>query len=343
MLSVLSKQECLKIFVGDDAQQIYEWRGAVNALGYFSGAPELLLSQLFRFGEAIAQVANKILATLEEPTQLRLKGLPSIPSKIAAVADPVCILCRTNAVAVGQLLASIAAGKKPFLVGGGADVISFVKGAQELQERGSTGHPDLACFTSWAEVQQYVKEDEGEDLKLMVNIIDGFGTEAIIKGLESMPREQDADLVISTAHKSKGREWDTVRLANDFPVVDKCCDADRKLLYVAVTRAKLVLDVSSCPYFTGEEGDVIAGQQAECPGRGCSKASCLGLIPPAPSTPPAPTEFTWSRDKDRWVVRGPKGYEGKDVDVVRKDGSKSRKRPGTVQKYYGTAALYSVR
>jgi len=66
-----------------------------------------------------------------------------------------------------------------------------------------------------------------------------------------MVPESQADLVISTAHKAKGREWDRVQLASDFPARDRCDDADRKLLYVAVTRAKLVLDVTRCPWFGG--------------------------------------------------------------------------------------------
>ena len=29
-------------------------------------------------------------------------------------------------------------------------------------------------------------------------------------------KETEADIILSTAHKSKGREWDSVRLAQDF-------------------------------------------------------------------------------------------------------------------------------
>jgi superfamily I DNA/RNA helicase len=57
--------------------------------------------------------------------------------------------------------------------------------------------------------------------------------------------EDQADVVLSTAHKAKGREWDTVWLADDFPETIKYDEAsetwkvnrgERNLLYVAATR-----------------------------------------------------------------------------------------------------------
>ena len=329
------------IGVGDSAQQIYEWRGAVNALDSFPNANRLFLSQSFRFGEAIANLANKVLETLEEPTPLRLKGLPSIPSKIVPIAKPRAILCRTNALAVASLLEAIAEGRKPFLVGGGSDVIAFVEAAKNLQQLQPTGHPELACFSSWCEVQEYVKTDEdGADLKLLVKLIDGFGADTILSALRAMPEEKDADLVISTAHRSKGREWDSVRLASDFPTASKCCDADRKLLYVAVTRAKLQLDVGDCPFFTGNDSlsidSILSGQNKPTP---------TEILPPTPSTPPALTTFTWSKSttENAWLIRGPSGHTGETVDVERKDGSKSKKRLGSaVQEVNGIATYRAI-
>ena len=317
------------------------WRGAINAMAAFPNAPRLFLSQSFRFGEAIANLANKVLETLEEPTPLRLKGLPSIPSKIVPIAKPKAILCRTNALAVASLLEAIAEGRKPFLVGGGSDVIAFVEAAKNLQQLQPTGHPELACFSSWGEVQEYVKTDEdGADLKLLVKLIDGFGADTILSALRAMPAEKDADLVISTAHRSKGREWDSVRLASDFPTASKCCDADRKLLYVAVTRAKLQLDVGDCPFFTGNDSlsidSILSGQNKPMP---------TEILPPTPSVPPALTTFTWSKSttENAWLIRGPSGHTGETVDVERKDGSKSKKRLGSaVQESNGVATYRAI-
>lgn len=327
MLDIIRQQKIPVILVGDSAQQIYEWRGAVDALASFPDAPRLYLSQSFRFGEAIAAVANAVLETLDNPTELRLKGLPSIPSRIEQVDNPTAILCRTNAVAVASLLDALKDGRRPFLVGGGSDVISFVEAAAALQRKETTSHPDLACFTDWEEVQEYVKLDEGEDLKLMVKLIDSFTCPTILNALKGMPEERNADLVICTAHKSKGREWNSVKLMSDFPTKDKSSDSDKRLLYVAVTRAKLVLDVSSCPFFTGQDSlDIssIASSYREA----IPQDNENGVVPPAPSTPPAPIAFTWAKDQETgaWLVRGPSGNEGEYVRVEKRDGSYCTRR-----------------
>lgn len=325
---------------------IYQWRGCVNAAAAFPDAPRLLLSQSFRFGPAIAEVANAVLKSLREPTALQLKGLPSISSRVIASAqdenqleNPACILCRTNAAAVANFLAAIAAGRKPFLVGGGSDVISFVEGAQQLMAGQSTSHSDLACFGSWSEVQQYVKEDEnGDDLKLMVKLIDEFGADEILKGLRQMPTEQDADLTISTSHKSKGKEWDTVRLASDFPTQSKCEDADRRLLYVACTRAKLVLDVSYCPFFTGQDSLDITAATSIQPTAALPVRE--GLVPPTPAAKPA-SQFSWSKNGEAWMIRGPAGHQpGEQVTVTRRNGSESKERLGSPVWEKDGVALY---
>jgi superfamily I DNA/RNA helicase len=330
MLDILKQQKALVILVGDDAQQIYEWRGAVNAMeqGEWPQSSRLYLTQSFRFGKAVADVANSILEKVGTP--LRLRGLESIPSRVEACPEPTAILCRTNAVAVGSVLKAIKEGKAPHLVGGGSDVVAFVKAAQELQQGSSTSHPELACFRSWAEVEEYSKLDEGEDLKLMVKLINGFGCAAILGALQNMPKEDKADVVVCTAHKSKGREWHSVKLANDFPTLSKACDADLKLLYVAATRAKVILDITECPFFTGEDALEIIPHAPESP----------TMLPPAPATPPV-TDYSWSKDKNgNWRIRGPKGHSGETVKVVRRDGSESQVTLGKVSWENDQVAVY---
>ena len=108
--------------------------------------------------------------------------------------------------------------KQPFLVGGAAEILRFAEAAEQLMRGEKTFHPELACFDTWAEVQAYVEEDEqGDELRLMVALVDEFGADRIREALGGLSREEDADLIISTAHKSKGREWESVRIASDFP------------------------------------------------------------------------------------------------------------------------------
>ena len=406
-LDVLRRQSCLLIVVGDSNQAIYEWRGAVDAMKAFPGAPRKLLSQSFRFGQTVADVANSILAGLDEPTDLVMRGC-DIPSRVilghdarmritdgssgevvdtsihvlARTEGTSCraVLCRTNACAVGTVLAAVRENRRPHLVGGGSDVVSFVKAAESLQQGRGTSHPELCLFKNWAEVQAYVKEDEGSDLKLMVKLIDEFRCRPILEALENMPCEEDADLVVSTAHKSKGREWTSVRLASDFPPSNRMCDADRRLLYVAATRAQHILDLSECTPFlpardrtTGEEIepirikftkrmpmsreldeymerkaiDYVSGIEskklaADPHAYDNQSSSPVVVDNTGPVQNGVSSEFTWANFGGGWRVGGPKGHENKTVEVTRKNGTTSTERLGKVAKDLGERCIYNL-
>lgn len=248
------------VYVGDANQSIYGFTGAVDAMSHLNAARRAMLSQSFRFGQAVADIANRVLAEL--PTDMALTGYEKIPSAVGPVKDPDAILCRSNAAAVEALLNAQAARVPAHMVGGGRDVIAFARGSLDLRDRGKSTHRDLACFKNWGEVQEYVLADrQGEDLKLMVNLIDKFGAREIIEAIQRMVPEREARLILSTAHKAKGREWDAVKLSSDFKrrlprpgTVNEQgepagpADEELRLLYVAVTRARLGLDASAVPW-----------------------------------------------------------------------------------------------
>lgn len=230
-----------QVLVGDGCQAIYEFTGAVNAMENFPIEQRRFLSQSFRFGPAIAERANVFLQMLAAP--IRLTGLDSITSSVGDIGRNVnAVLTRTNAQAVHEVIDAFTRGLTPCVVGGGEDVVRFARGAQELQQAHWTTHPELACFSSWSEVQRYTEEDpSGGELRLLVDLVDEFGVETILKALDDMPKEADADLIISTAHKAKGREWGRVRIAEDFAMIPPS-KGEHRLQYVTVTRAQFGLD-----------------------------------------------------------------------------------------------------
>lgn len=248
LLDVVAQQSdhAQLVWVGDTQQQIYEFTGAVNALARVDSDARAFLTQSFRFGPAIADRANEVLSMLD--AELRLTGTSSIDSRLDTLDEPDAVLCRTNAAAVSTVLRAQRHGQRVHLIGGSGEVTRFARAVVDLQQRGSTSHPELACFASWGEVRHYVENDPlGSELRLMVNLCDEFSPETIIAALDRMIPERDAQLVVSTAHKSKGREWGRVQLGSDFPDPDKRepSDAELRLLYVAATRAQLVLDDSA--------------------------------------------------------------------------------------------------
>ena|SRR3990167_2483154 len=253
---VLGQGDAQKVWTGDSEQAIYEWNGAVNALAQIPADARAYLTQSFRFGEDIAGVANEVLGMLcVEPLVQGLASKGGIVERRPTkhVVLPLTILCRTNAGALVNLMAVQEAGGHPHLVGGGSEMLSFARAAQDLQAGKHTQHHDLACFESWGEVVEYVQEDaQGGDLRLSVGLVEAFGVRKLEQALARMPLEGAADVIVSTAHKAKGREWPNVRLGSDFPTgKDKrgepcvVLDEELRLLYVAVTRAKEWLDISN--------------------------------------------------------------------------------------------------
>ena len=258
MNDVITKQTHAQIvWVGDNYQEIYGWAGAINALASVPAEVTGTLTKSFRFGPAIADQANVVLNMLG--SELKVVGHDPVASQVGSVDAPDAILCRTNSRVIQNLFAQLAAGRRVALMGGKAEIASFARAAQKLMDGRRVEHAELAIFENWAEVEEYVEQDaQGGDLALMVKIINEFGVTEILSALEravdgrakGVIAGRDYDIAISTAHKAKGREWDSVRLADDFPH-ENVSDEGLRLLYVAVTRAKLHLDITAVALLGG--------------------------------------------------------------------------------------------
>jgi hypothetical protein len=235
------------VATGDVQQHLYGFTGAVDGFERLDFAATGWLTGSFRFGQGLADVANLALRKLG--SQAMLQGLAAHDSTVGEVEDPRAVLCRTNSGAVEQVLKLRKRGLRPHLVGGAAEVVRFAKAVADLQEGRKTYHPELACFDSWAQVIEYTEQDpSGDELKLMVDLVREYGVQIICDALDGLPAEEYADVIVSTVHKSKGREWETVRLAGDFqePSPGPEGAPEWRVGYVACTRAKRVLDPRAC-------------------------------------------------------------------------------------------------
>lgn len=246
MLDVVNSQSSSQlIYVGDQYQAIYEWRGAKNALSMVHVDEHLWLTQSFRFGPAIAAEANKYLKLLNSPKLV--KGLGEIESDVRRLDSPDAILCRTNAGVMSAIMGEQSRNRSVSIIGRPEELIGFADACQKLISGGRTGHPELAPFLNWEGVRDFVDEypDEAQEIRTMVKLVEGFGTQRLISALHELVSEDRADVVISTAHRAKGREWNSVRLQGDFLHMDDMDDEDLRLAYVAITRAKRTLDKTS--------------------------------------------------------------------------------------------------
>jgi F-box protein, helicase, 18 len=267
MLDFFLSQPGLKVIVGDAHQQIYGWRGAVNALGAvdFTDSP---LNTSFRFGKGIAELAMECLQwkrhfTDHIPVVIHGKGGPGKTKLHATIA-------RTN---LGLLRAAIAqvsrkGGIKSLYFEGNFNSYLYASEGASLYDildlyldrKDKIRDPLVASMPSFGELAQYAASAADPELNMLLDLVREYGRS--LPGLISLVRERHrtdddrgkADMIFSTVHRCKGMEYDTVDLDDGFTsekrilnLIDKDgiakIDAAKlaeevNLVYVAVTRAR---------------------------------------------------------------------------------------------------------
>ena len=255
---VLSQSGCGKVLVGDRYQSIYGFRGAVDAMDKLPGAEQLALTSSFRYGPRTAETANAILATYRGERR-RISGLGNDAS---AIGDS-CFVHRTNADLFSNAVSLHRAGKK----------LSFNGGVRSYQFELLVDYANLDAglrdqvrdafvrdFVSLDQAKDYASKVDDLEVLAKIKVVETFGKEipALVEQLQANDHKPDhADYCLTTAHKSKGLEWDAVAIAEDFPTLMTAAglplakpylDREEKevplaaeeahLLYVAVTRPR---------------------------------------------------------------------------------------------------------
>ncbi|RZU36716.1 UvrD-like helicase family protein [Streptomyces sp. BK022] len=189
---------------------------------------------------------------------IRLTGTQSIATEVGALDRPDAVLCRTNVGAMAEVMRLLAVGCRVALTRSGQQLAQLALAARDLKDGRRTAHPELLLFPDWGELQDYAAYDPaGRDLQPFVDLVDTHGPDAILAAVDQLTDQAHAEVTVSTAHSAKGREWPTVQIGNDFPppndtsqldnqgrpVPEPVSDADARLAYVAVTRARRHLDL----------------------------------------------------------------------------------------------------
>jgi F-box protein, helicase, 18 len=239
------------VFVGDKHQGIYGFRKAVNAMAEVEAEERVAITQSFRFGQAIADVATKLLQAFKGETN-EVRGRDDI--EVQFVVDRAkrhCVLSRTNAGIFDEAASIVTAHPKATLqFVGGFDRYPFGKILDAYYlwagERAKVKEPTIARFTAFEQMRKYGNEAADAEIKALVRLVEKHGNRIPFLYDDVRRAEvshEGADAVLSTAHRSKGLEWEQVVLADDFielpPDQDDAADVDEEvnLLYVAVTRA----------------------------------------------------------------------------------------------------------
>ena len=253
-----------KVYVGDQWQQIYGFRGAINALKTIN-APELYLTRSFRFGQAVADVANRILNFALERPKRPVLGNPEIESSVSTQGDVAAVICRTNA---GVFEIACEAQHRLHILGGFEDAAELLLSAHALKTKAMdrVKHRAIRRFRSWQDLLDYLDELDDPELSMITKIVRKYGPDlpAMIEDVRSRIVDEDAaDLTLTTLHRAKGREWAAVGLAHDFRHPEEIAaqraqrpspelEEEIYLLYVAATRARQFLRLP------GELSDTLA-------------------------------------------------------------------------------------
>lgn len=251
---VMNQRGRMKIvMVGDARQAIYGWRGAVNAM-LMVEAPSYPLTKSFRYGQAVADVATIVLER-----DMVITGNEAIISQARRAtlglideSKPYARLFRTNGALLEAAVEAIVARKSVAIE---IDVRDFAKClesalALKINDMKSVKHEKMLAYSEWAEAKNEAKHD-GE-LKRIVKIVEEGKAERFIDILLNFNNFPDPHITFTTAHKSKGREFEQVRVEDDFPDgYNKEKEwvglptEEQNLLYVALTRAQLMLEYNS--------------------------------------------------------------------------------------------------
>jgi F-box protein 18 (helicase) len=218
-LAIVRQQSSAKVFVGDPHQQIYQFRYAENAMEDPSITDELVLTESFRFGDEIAAAANRLLAVKRERNCVRGRRRVQPSSTKAFIARGNAALYKHAALLAHQ-------GKKVCWVGKiDGYRLDLLNDIWHLKagRRSEIRDRFVAGFKDFDALQGYASSQDARDLKAWIRVIEGHARwqtipeEIALVRSRSVAQPEGGTLILATAHKSKGLEFGSVELADDFP------------------------------------------------------------------------------------------------------------------------------
>ncbi|XP_049422659.1 F-box DNA helicase 1 [Epinephelus fuscoguttatus] len=250
IMDILLSQDCGKILVGDPHQQIYTFRGAVNALNLVGHTHIYYLTQSFRFGAEIAYVGATILKVCKGVEKILVGGKQkggvcdetaeriraAMMTGVSLGRGKMAILSRCNLGVFSEAvrLTDCNASCRIHFIGGVYGYgLSRILDIWQLMEGGGNPRfikdPLIRFFARkkhespyWA-FKKYLTQTGDAELEGKLSIVEKYGKRIpeLVKRLESS-FEQDlhrADFIVGTVHKAKGLEFDAVMITDDFAKV----------------------------------------------------------------------------------------------------------------------------
>lgn len=269
MLDIVQNQKGVKIFVGDQHQEIYAWRGAINAF-QFLNLPEYQLSTSFRFGKSVAKVASAVLNTKQilisdklDPIEihgvgpnLSVRGTAYISRSVVGLLKDAFLFVRNHPkekIRFQNGLSGYMRHEQGFTL---TDVYHLYIGEENKVKN------DFLLMFSFEELAEFAAQTDDYVLQGFIKLVEGYGRQlpffvsALFKAEIPPGASGDSSVTFSTVHRIKGLEFNEVVLSDDFHskgqllqmkangTTQQQINEEINLLYVALSRASqsIVLD-----------------------------------------------------------------------------------------------------
>lgn len=284
MIGIVESQNCRRVYVGDSFQQIYSFRYAINALNKID-LPSYNLTKSFRFSNEYAKDLQRKINSLYEKNSTKPLNISGIDSKTSFHKNCIdedkqyTIISRSTFGLIQELVHHIHSDKK-FYFEGGYNSYSFmnqtVYSIFYLKEKKNdkVTLDEIKDFESIYELEQFVKDTKNQDYLNIIKFINTYGDNIFDINKKIKDRlttnKEEADIIFTTTHKSKGLEYDQVLMTNDFITKKEISNPKSKLshlrineelniYYVAATRVKKAIDLASLNLdYTYKEGDAVS-------------------------------------------------------------------------------------
>ncbi|XP_043092103.1 F-box DNA helicase 1 isoform X2 [Puntigrus tetrazona] len=252
VMGIMLSQNCGKILVGDPHQQIYTFRGAVNALHEVPHTHVYYLTQSFRFGSEIAYIGAAVLDSCKKVKQILVGGnqdgsvrgedtqtLQHLKLGQRLPEGNVAILSRCNVTVFSEAVRLTDANPTCtiYIVGGvenfGLDKIMDLWVLMQPEDKRKNESLQIKDYFirsfckdkmgGFRGLKAYATASEDRELEGKLAVVEKYNKRIpeLVKRIydRAQRRAECADFILGTVHKAKGLEFDTVAVTDDFTKV----------------------------------------------------------------------------------------------------------------------------
>lgn len=221
VVRIMRKNGSRIMVLGDRYQQIYTWNGSVNSIQNFENESDVLsLTQSFRCPAHVVEESERYLRVLGFTGKFR-----PAPAECHLRHKSPIIISRTNTSLLANICSCGLDYRKIHLVGGVnsynfdaiRDYLHFMSG-----ERGKIRSPVVAKMNDVADYDAYVEATNDVEMKHAQTVVRSLGKKKSWDILVSASKNEfaetpmEAELCLSTGHKCKGSEFESVQIDASF-------------------------------------------------------------------------------------------------------------------------------